>query len=62
MKGTKEKKTMKGWSTEKMKDKPSSSWEDDTEEMRTWRSLNQEEMDQCWKNLAARMEVEVLDK
>ena len=49
VKGTEEKKNVKGWSTEEMKDKPSSSWEDDTEEMRTWRSSNQEEMDQCWK-------------
>ena len=60
--GTKEKKDVKGWSIEEMKDKPSSSFEEDTEEMRTWRSLNQEEIDQCWKNLEIRMEVEVLDK
>ena len=45
-----------------MKDKPISSWEEDTEEMRTRRSLNQEEMDQRWKNWAERIEVEVLDK
>ena len=56
VKGTKEKKKGKGWSTGEMKDKPSSSWEEDTEEMRTWRSSNPEEMDQCWKNLAERME------
>ena len=62
VKGTKEKKKVKGWSAEEMKDKPSSSLEEDTEEMRTWRSLNQEEMNQCWKNLAERMEVEVLVK
>ena len=26
--------------------------EEDTEEMRTWRGLNKEEMDQSWKKLA----------
>ena len=61
MKGTKEKKKVKGSSTEEMKDKPSSSWEEDTAEMRRWRSLNQEEMDECWKNLAERKEEEVLN-
>ena len=30
--------------------------------MRKWRGLKQEEMDQCWKKLAERMEEEVLDK
>ena len=40
---------MKVRSTEEMKEKPSSSLE---EEMRTWRGLDQEEMDQCWKKLA----------
>ena len=49
VKGTKEQKKVKGWSTEEMKDKQSCSWEEDTEEMRTCRSLNQEDMDQCWK-------------
>ena len=53
---------MKGWSTEEMKEKPSSSVEEDIEEMRKWRDLSQEEMDQCWKNWAERMEEEVLDK
>ena len=62
MKGTQGKKKVKKWSTEERKDKPSSSLEEGTKEMRTWRSLNQEETDQCWKNLAERMEVEVLDK
>ena len=61
LKGTEEKKKVKGWSTEEMKDKASSSLEED-EEMRTWKGLNQEQMDQCWKNLTERMEVEVLDK
>ena len=30
--------------------------------MKRWRSLNQIEMDLCWKKLAERMEEEVLDK
>ena len=38
--------------------KPSSSLEENTEEMRKWRGMRQDEMDQCWKNLAERMEVE----
>ena len=33
-----------------------------TEEMKRCRNLNQSEMDLCWKNLAERMEEEVLDK
>ena len=62
-KGTKEKKKVEGWSTEEMREKANSFLEDDTEEMRTWRLLNNEEMDQCWKKLLAeRMEVQVLDK
>ena len=57
------KKKVKGWSTEEMKDKGNSRLEEDTEEeMKTRRGLNQEEMDQCWKKLAGRMEEEVLDK
>ena len=36
--------------------------EEDTEEMKRWRSLNQREMDLRWKKLAERMEEEVLDK
>ena len=47
VKCTKEKKKVKGWSTEEMKGrKPSSSLEEDTEEMRKWRGLSQDEMDQ----------------
>ena len=45
-----------------MKDKPNSLLEEDTEEMRQWRRMSQQEMDQCWKKLAEKMEVEVLDK
>ena len=36
--------------------------EEDTEEVRNWRGLSQCEMNQCWKNVAERMEEEVLDK
>ena len=35
--------------------------EEDTEEMKRWRSLNQSEMDLSWKKLAEKMEEEVLD-
>ena len=49
---------MKGWSTEEKKEKA----EEGTEEMGTWRSLNQEETDECWKKLAEKIEEEVLDK
>ena len=45
-----------------MKARPNIAVEEDTEEMNRWRSLNQCEMDLCWKNLADRMEQEVLDK
>ena len=45
-----------------MEDKPSSSLEEDTEEMRKWRGMSQSEMDLCWKKLAERMEEEVQDK
>ena len=58
----KEKKNVKKWSTEEMKGKPSSSLEEDTEEMRKWRGMSQDGMDRCWKDLAGRMEEEVLDK
>ena len=51
---TKEKKKVEGWSTEEMKDNANSHLEVDTEEMRKWRGMSQEEMDQCWKNLAGR--------
>ena len=37
----------KGWSTEEMKHKLSSSMEEDSREMNEWRSMCQEEMDQC---------------
>ena len=48
--------------TEEMKDKPNSLLEEDTEEKKKWRGMSQDEMDQSWKNLAERMEDEVLDK
>ena len=62
MTGAKVEKKVKGWSTEEVKDQANGHQEEDTEEMRTWRGLNQDEMDQCWKKLAERMEEEVLDK
>ena len=58
----KKKKKVKGWSTDEMKDKPSSSLEEDTGEMNEWRSTSQEEMDQGRKNLTEKIEDEVLDK
>ena len=63
VKGTEEKKKVKGWSTEEVKDKPREDREKDTEEkMIKWRSMSQEEMYECWKGLAEKMEEEVLDK
>ena len=59
--GTREKKKVKGWSTEEMKEKQSSSWDEDTEGMIGSRSMSQEEMGQCWKELAETMEEEVSD-
>ena len=54
----KEKKIVPGWSTEK----PNIAVDENTEEMRKWRGLSQSETDQCWENLAERMEEEDLDK
>ena len=45
-----------------MKERPNIAVEEDTEEMKIWRSLNQSEMDLCWKNLVEKMEEDVLDK
>ena len=45
-----------------MKGQPSSSLGEETEEMRKWRGMSQDEMDQCWQSLAERMKEEVLDK
>ena len=45
-----------------MKERPNIAVEEGTEEMKIWRSPNPSEMDFCWKNLAERMEEEVLDK
>ena len=47
---------------EEMKEKPNIAVEEDAEEMKKWRGLSQSEMDQSWKNLAEKMEEEVLDK
>ena len=56
------KKQVPGWSIEEMKGRTNFAEEEDTDEMKRWRSLNQSEMDLCWKNLAEKMEEEVLDK
>ena len=40
VKGTNEKKNVKGWSSEEMNDRPSNSVVEDAEEMIEWRSLN----------------------
>ena len=61
MRGPKEKKRAPGCSTEEMKEKPNTDFVEDAEELRKWRCLNQNEIDLCWKNLAERMEEEVLD-
>ena len=60
VKGRKEKKKVPGWSIEEMKEKPNIAVVEDTAEMRKWNCLSQSEMDRCWKNLAGRMEDEVL--
>ena len=62
VKGFKEKKKVSGWSMEEMRRKPNVAVEVDAEEMRKWRGVSQSEMDQCWKNLADRMEEEGLNK
>ena len=54
-KTTKERKgKVAGWSTEKMEEKASSQLEKDTEDMVSWRSLNQPEINEprkkCWKH------------
>ena len=51
---TKEKKTVKGWSTEEMKDKANSRLKINTEEVIKWKGMSLEEMDECWKNLAGK--------
>ena len=59
VKDTKEKKNVPGWSIEEMKERPNiAKEEEDTEEMKRWRTLNQNEMDPCWKNLDERVEEE----
>ena len=57
-----EKKKVKGWSTEEMKNKSWVAREKDTEEMIKWRSMSQEELNECSKRLAGKMEEEVRDK
>ena len=49
-------------SIEEVKERPDLTVEEDTDEMKRWRSPNQSEIDLRWKSLAGRMEEEVLDK
>ena len=42
---TKEKKKVPGWSIEELKEGPNIAVEEETEEMKRWRCLNQSEMD-----------------
>ena len=53
---------MRGWSTEEVKSKPSSSLVEDTEEMIGWRTMSQLGVDECWKKIVGKMEEEVLNK
>ena len=62
VRGPKEKKRVPGWFTGEIKEKPNIDTVGDAEELEKWRCCNQSEMDLCWKNLAERMEKEVLDK
>ena len=45
-----------------MKDQTNRHLLEDTEEMRTWRGLSQEEIDQYWKEWSEKIEEEALDK
>ena len=45
-----------------MKNKPRSSVAEDSEEMIAWRTMSQEEMDECWKKPAGKIEEVVLDQ
>ena len=56
------KKKVPGWSIKEMKERPDIAVEEETEDMKRWRSLSQSEMDLSWKKLAERMEEEVLNK
>ena len=62
MKGLDEKKKVSGWSMEEMKEDLSVAEKEDAEEVKMWRGLSQDEIDQSWKNLAERMEEELLNK
>ena len=62
VKTAKEKKKVKGWSSQEETGKSNRSSKEDTEEMKNWRDMKYEEIDQCWRDLAGRMEEEVLHK
>ena len=51
----KKKKKVKGWSSEQMKGRSSSSLKEDAEKMKKWRCMKQ----QSWMNLAGKIEAEV---
>ena len=55
--GAKVNKKVNPWSIEEMQDQANSHVEEDRKEMRTWRGLTQEEVDQCWKELAEKDKV-----
>ena len=60
--GSEGKKNLRGWSMEEMKDKPSSSLVEDTEEMIGWRAMSQVDVDECWKKIAGKMKEDILNK
>ena len=47
---------------EEMEEELRSAEKEDAEEVKKWRGLSQSEIDQSWKNLAERMEEEILNK
>ena len=51
-----------GWSTEKMEEKANNQLDKNTEEMVSWRSTNQEEIDEVWKTLAPKIEKNCWEK
>ena len=57
-----EKESEKDGLLKKMRDKVNSHVEIDTEEMIKWRSLSQEEIDQCWKNLGDKWRLRLLHR
>ena len=54
LEGKEEKRKVVGWSTKEMDEKVNNLRVEDTEEMVSWRSLSQEEIDKCWKKMAGK--------